>query len=209
MPTYRLRVNGLLGASQTWSTGYTILSTAGASTVATTFDAAWDTLWTDAGNGLGKFCHSEVTVVNTVVYTLNTSLIVTAKILTPRALAGTDTNPTFDYGVAPYIALTGASDTRSDRGRMKLPPLATDAQSAGLLIAGTVTSLTAVFNTFFTTMKGLAGYQAVSYNHHTNKQGDPPFTPHQLTGGLLGNRPGQQRQRKRKLRSSNSGVIVL
>ena len=209
MSTYRLRINGALPGGLLWSTGYTILSTAAASSVASTLDSAWNTLWTDATNGLGKFVHTDVTTINTVVYTLNTSLITTAKNTTPRALAGTDANPTMDLASSPYIAFTGAQDTKSDKGRMKLPPLASDVIAAGLVTNACVTSLTTVFNAFFTTMKGLAGYQAVSFNRHVNKQGDPANTPHQLTGGLLVNRLGSERPRKRKLKTTFSGAITL
>lgn len=209
MSNYRLRINGGLPNGLLWSTGYNILSTAAPATVASTLDTAWNTLWTDATNGLEKFVHTDVTTINTVVYTTNTNWVTTAKITTPRALAGTDANASMSLAACPYIAFTGTSDTKSDKGRMKLPPLASDAIAAGLVTNACVTALTTVFNAFFTTMKGLAGYQAVSYNRHTNKQGDPPFTPHQLTGGLLVNRLGTERPRTRKLKTTFSGTITL
>jgi hypothetical protein len=200
---YRLRMNGLLNGTHTWSCGYHITSTAALATVATTLDGAWNTLWTDGAHGIGLFLHTDVTLVNTTVYQCNASWLTTAKTVTDRALAGTDANPTFDYGSAPFIELYDGVDNRSDRGFIKFPPPATDAVAGSLLTSTFQTALNDVLGPFFTTMKGLAGYTVVSYNRLTNKAGDPPFTNHTLTNYSLGNKLGTNRKRKRKLLATN------
>jgi len=196
MANYKARVNGLLGTSLKWSMGYKFASTAALATVASTFDGAVGTLWTDATNGIQKFTHTDVTVTNTTVYLLNSSWISTQKTTTPHAIAGTDVNTTPHYGLAPFVFMfSSAAQGKSFRGHMKLPPFANDTMAAGLLTNAVVTSLETVFAAFFTTMKGLSGYQVVSYNRRTNKVGDVPFTQHVLTSFTIPNLVGTQEQR--------------
>src|SRR5215472_217312 len=160
MANFRLRVNGLLNASLKWSMGYDIISTAALATVASTFDTAVGTLWTTAVNGIQQLSASDVTVVNTTVYQTNASWITTAKTLTPHAIAGAHGTVTTDYGSSPFVFMNNpANDSRSFRGHIKLPPLTQDQYLNGLLINAAVTSLNTVFQAFFTTMKGLAGYE--------------------------------------------------
>lgn len=186
-----------------------MLSTASASAVASALDSAWNTLWTDATGGLEKWVATDITTVNTVVYTVDANWRVTNKTTTPRALAGTNVNHTPNLASSPYIAFVGANDTRSDKGRLKLPPFASDQITAGLILNATVDAFAVVASAFFTSMSGLAGAQIVSYNRHTNKAGDPPFTPHQLTGGLFANRPGTERARERKLKATHSATVTF
>lgn len=199
MTNYRLRMTGLLGGAHGWSMGYHITSTAALATVASTLDTAFNTLWTDAANGLEKYLHTDVTLVDTRAYSCNANWLTTAKVITPRALAGTDANPTFDFASAPFIMLFDGVDQRSDRGFIKLPPPATDAVAGSLLTNAFGTSLNTVWQAFFTSMKALAGYTVVSYNRVPNKAGDPAFTNHTLTNYDIGNKLGTNRKRKRKV----------
>lgn len=186
-----------------------MLSTAPISSVASTLDSAWNTLWTDATGGLTKWVTSVVTTVNTTVYQTDVNWRTTNKVVTPRALAGTNASNTTYLQGAPYVAFTGSNDTRSDRGRMKFPSFAADQLSSGLIINATVDAFATVVSAFFATMSGLAGAEIVSYNKRTNKQGDPPFTSHQLTGGIFGNRPGTVRVRERKLKATHQATVTF
>lgn len=209
MTNYRCRINGALPDGLTWSTGFHMSSTAPLTTVASTLDSAWNTLWTDATGGLTKWVTAAVTTINTTVYQLDVNWVVNGKKITPRALSGTNANSTPDLGTAPYLFMNGANDTQSDRGHMKFPPFASDQVVSGLILNATCDAFAVVLSAFFTTMSGLAGASILSYNSITNRQGEAPFTAHVLTGGTFSNRPGQQRKRKAKLKATHSATVTF
>lgn len=209
MTNYKLRVGGALPQSLAWTAGYNITSTDSLSTVSSTLNSAWSAFWTDATNGLGKYVPSGVTCNHTTAYAMNASWRVTGKDPRTLALAGTDANHIANIAASPYAAFSGAEDNATDRGHLKFPPFSTDAIVDGLVTNAVVTSLGISLQTFFTTMKALAGYQVVSYNRHTNKLGDPPFTNHVLTNAQMVNRCGTERARQRKLRITFSAAITL
>jgi hypothetical protein len=209
MPNYKCRVNGALPQGMTWTTGFNMLSTASISAVASALDSAWNTLWTDATGGLTKWVHSDVTTINTTVVLADVNWRQQSKLPTPRALAGTNANITTNLANSPYATFTGANATKSDQGRMKFPPFAADQISAGLILNATVDAFAVVLSAFFVSMSGLAAAQIVSFNRHVNKQGDPVFTAHQLTGGTFKNRPGTERARQRKLKATHSATITF
>jgi|SRR5690348_235370 hypothetical protein len=209
MTNYKCEVHGALPQGLTWSSGFKMTSTAALSVVASTLDTAWNTLWTDATGGLEKWVATDVTTVNTLVRQVDVNWRTTSKTSTPRALAGTNVNHTPNLASSPYAAWSGANDTKSDRGRMKFPPFASDQIIAGLILNATCDAFATVLSAFFSTMSGLSGAQIVSENEHTNKQGDPPHTVHVLTGGLFSNRPGTERARERKLKATHSATVVF
>lgn len=209
MTNFKLRVLGGLPQSLSWSSGYNISSTDTLATVSSTFNAAFGAFWTDATNGLDKYVPAGVTTVETVVYQCNAQWRSTGKDPRPLAHAGIDTNHISNIAASPYVLLSGAVDEGSDRGHLKLPPFGNDAIVDGLVTNTVVTSLGVSLQTFFTTMKALAGYQAVSYNRRANKLGDPPFTNHPLTAFSMQNRCGTERPRQRKLKVTFTAVGTL
>lgn len=209
MTNYKLRVSGALPQGLSWSAGYNITATDSLGTVSSTFNAAWSTFWTDAINGLEKYIPAGVTATKTVVYAMSATWRVTGRDVRSLALAGTDANHISNIAASPYVLMTGAIDNATDRGHIKLPPFSTDAVVDGLVTNTVVTSLGVSLQTFFTTMKALAGYQAVSFNRHANKLGDPPFTNHVLTTAFMQNRCGTERARQRKLRTTFTATITL
>jgi hypothetical protein len=192
-----------------WSSHFDMISTSDLLTVASTLDSAWNTFWTDATNGLGKFLFTDVTTVETIVYQKNASWRTTSVKPTPRALAGTNANITGNIASSPYMSFTGANDTKSDRGHFHFPPFASNQISAGLILNATCDSIGISFSTFMASMLGLAGSQIISFNTRTNKLGEPPFTNHVLTGGTMGNRPGTARMRDRKLKATHFATITF
>ena len=209
MTNYKLRVAGALPQGMSWSAGYNIVSSATLGTVSSTWNVAWNAFWTDATNGLEKYVPAGVTTINTTAYTMSATWRVTGKDQRALALAGTDANHISNIAASPYVSLTGAVDNATDRGHIKLPPFGNDAIVDGLVTNAVVTSLGISLQTLMTTMKSLAGYQAVSYNRHANKLGDPAFTNHQLTNATFVNRCGTNRARQRKLRITFSAAITL
>lgn len=209
MPNYICRVNGALPQGLSWSTSFKLLSTAGLSTVASGFDGAWTTLWTDATGGLEKWVAADVTTIDTVVYQTNVNWRTTNIAQTANAQVGTNANHTPNLASSPYASFTGTNDTRSDRGKMKFPPFASDQISAGLILNATCDAFATVLSAFFATISGLAGAQIVTVNRLVNKQGDPVFTAHQLTGGTFKNRPGTERARERKLKATHTATITF
>lgn len=198
MTLYRARVFGLYAGAREWSTGYLLNSTAAESTVASAFTAAFGTLWTTATNGYANLCNADVTTTNTVVYTVNPSLVVLSKTTTALSHAGTNAHDSLPFNTAVNVRMLGPSDTKSDRGAMKFPTPSNDMYVGDIFTAAFQTSLKAVLDPFFTSMRALAGYSAVKVNTHTNKQGDPPFTQHIVTTYSVGNKPSAQRARTRK-----------
>jgi len=209
MSNFKCRVKGALPQGLAWSAGFNLVSTAPVATVASTLDAAWNTAWSDAGNGIKLFVAADVTTVSTVVYAVDANWRTLQTVVTPRALVGTNANVTPNLASSPYMAFTGALDTKSYAGRFKFPPFASNEISAGLILNATCDSIATVMSTFFASILGLAGSSIVSYNRHVNKQNDPPGTTHILTGGTMKNRPGTERARERKLKATHVATITF
>lgn len=198
MTLYEVRARGLYNGKDPWSFGYLLNSTEALSSVASAFDGAISTFWTAATHGFENLCFSDVTLVDTLVYTLNPGLVVLGKFVTANAKAGTSANGSLAYGTTITVGMSGANDTKSDRGHMSLPTPDTGFLVDGLYTATIQTHLTSILNAFFATMSGLAGYSAVKVNRHTNRQGDAPFTQHVVNKWTVSNKPGSARQRTRK-----------
>lgn len=198
MTLYEVRARGLYGGSSSWSFGYLLNSTEAASSVASTFNGAITTWWTTATDGYANLCNADVTLVDTVTYTLNTSKVVLDKIVTANAQVGTNAHDSLAFQTAVWVAMLGDADTKSDRGGMMLPTPSNDNLVAEVWTAAFQESLQDIFDPFFVTMRALAGYSAVKINPHTNKQGDPPFTQHPVNAYKIGNKPATVRRRTKK-----------
>lgn len=209
MTIYKCQVNGLYGGARTWSTAFHIVSTEAASSVASTLDSAWNTLWTTGTDGYTHLCNADVTVVNTRVYTLNSTFRTIGKFTTDRALAGTNTHDSLPFQIAPFVAFLGGTDEPSDRGRMKFPTPSNDQYVGDKLIDAFEDSMKLVLDPFFVTMRALAGYRFVTANAHVNKLGEAPWTLHDITGYELGNKVGTVRKRTQKTKSTRtvSGTV--
>lgn len=199
MTIYLVRARGLWNAADRFSFGYLLNSTAAESTIASTFTSAITTFWTTATNGYANLCNADVALVDTVVYTMNPSLVALSKTTTANAHVGTNAHDSLPPGTSVWVAMLGAQDTKSDRGGFKLPSPSNDMYVGGILTAAFQTSLKAVLDPFFTSMRGLAGYSAIKMNRHANKQGDPPFTQHVVTSYKVGNKAMSNRNRTKKI----------
>lgn len=199
MTIYLARARGLSAGADRWSFGYLLNSTAAESTIASTFTSAITTFWTTATNGYANLCNADVALVDTVVYTMNPTLRALSKTVTANAHAGTNAHDSLPFGVSVWVAMKGAADTKSDRGGFKLPPPSNDQFVGAILTAAFQTSIKAVLDPFFTSMRGLAGYSAIKMNPKPNKQGDPAFTQHIVTSYSVSNKPGSNRNRTKKI----------
>lgn len=198
MTLYEVRAHGLYNSADRWSFGYLLNSTEALSSVASTFDGAISTFWTTATHGYENLAFSDVALTNTTVYTLNPSLIVLNKFVTPNSKVGASENGSLAYGTSVTCAMLGDNDTKSDRGHMSLPTVDVGFLVDGLYTATLQTHLTSILNAFFTTMRGLSGYSAVKINRHANRQGDAPFTQHTVNKWSVSNKPGSARMRTKK-----------
>lgn len=198
MTLYAVRAHGLYNGADKWSHGYLLNSTEALSSVASTFDGAISTFWTTATHGYENLAFSDVTLTNTTVYTLNSSLVVLNKFNTANSKTGASENGSLAYGTSVTCAMLGANDTQSDRGHMSLPTVDVGFLVDGLYTATLQTHLTSILNAFFVTMSGLSGYSAVKVNKHTNRQGDAPFTQHVVNKWSVSNKPGSARMRTKK-----------
>lgn len=202
MTLYEARARGQYGGSSSWSFGYKFNSTALLPAVLTAWDAAITAFWTTATHGYANYCNADVTLVDTVVYVLNSSLVVLDKDSTPNAQVGTNAHDSLAFQTAVFINHFGLSDTKSDRGGFFLPTPSNDNLVSEIWTAGFQTSIKDVLDPMFASMAGLAGYSAVKINPHTNKQGDPPFTQHVVNAWKMGNKPATVRKRTKKRRPS-------
>jgi len=198
MTIYAVRAHGLYNGKDKWSFGYLLNSTEALSSVASTFDGAISTFWTTATHGYENLAFTDVTLTNTTVYTMNSSLVVLNKLDTANSKAGASENGSLAYGTSVTVAMLGDNDTQSDRGHMSLPTPDVGFLVDGLYTATLQTHLTSILNAFFTTMRGLAGYSAIKVNRHVNRQGDAPFTQHTVDKWSVSNKPGSARMRTKK-----------
>jgi len=196
---YMVRARGLFSGADRFSFGYLCNSTAAESTVASTFTSAITAFWTTATNGYANYCNADVALVDTVVYTMNPSLRALSKTTTANAHAGTNAHDSLPPNTGVWVAMLGAQDTKSDRGGFRLPPLSNDAFVGGIITAGFQTSVKIVLDTFFTSMRGLAGYSAVKINRHANQQGDAAFTQHVVNSYKVSNKIASARNRTKKI----------
>lgn len=204
MTVYKAQIKGLYGGARSWSTAYHFNSTAGAAAVLTTLVTNWTNLWTTATNGYENYANADVTCTQALVYTLSAANRTTNVNTSPLSLAGTSASASLPFQTCPLLFLTGANDTKSDRGHMFLPTVAENAFASDFLTAGFLTSMQTVFNAFFTAQKSLSGYSVFSWNRLTNKLGEPPWTQHVLTTYLLNNKLATRRKRTRKTVATSS-----
>jgi hypothetical protein len=209
MTIYEVRARGRYGASTTWSFGYMFDSTALMPAVGSAFNGAITTWWTTATDGYANLVNADVTLVDTLVYVLNTSGVVIDKLPTPNAQVGVNAHDSLPFQTAVWVAMSGGSNIESDRGGMYLPTPSNDALVGEVWTAAFTESLQDIFDPFFVTMRGLAGYSPFKWNHHVNRQGDAPFTKHPVNAYSIGNKPSSNRRRTKKRRPTVyvNGVI--
>lgn len=200
MTLYEVRAKGLYAADTSWSFGYRFNSTALIDAVATAWDGAISTFWNTTTDGYKNFCNADVTLVNTLTYVTNTEGVVLDKRDIANARAGINGHDSLAFNTAVWINHYGLSDTQSDRGGFYLPTPSNDNLVGDIWIAGFQTSVKAVLDPLFVTMRALAGYSAVKFNAHINRQGDAPFTQHSVSAWKMGNKPATQRRRTKKRR---------
>lgn len=198
MTIYLARASGLYSSESTWSFGYLLNSTEAASSVASTFDGAISTFWNTTTDGYKNLVNADVELVETKIYTMNSSLRTLGKIVTPNSRVGINAHDSLPFQTSVWVAMYGATDTKSDRGGFKLPTPSNDMYVGDIYTSAFQASAKIILDAFFTTMRGLAGYSAIKMNPHTNKQGDPPFTQHIVTNYKVSNKPASNRQRTRK-----------
>ena len=146
MTTYKCQVNGLFAASRTWSTSFHIVSSDTIDNVASKLDGAWNTFWTTATNGYENLCNADVTVVNTRVYSLNSTFRTTGKKTTPRALAGIDGTNSLPPNLSPIVGFLGAAEKHRRLGLhlLKRPLAVLDVKQLGCIKATTINAQKAI-----------------------------------------------------------------
>lgn len=199
MSNYKLRVRGLYAGAFRWSYGFNIQSTAAIATVASTLHDATNTFWTTTTDGYEHLVNADVTVVDVAAYLCNASWLTIQKDVLALSLTGSNANASLPFNTSAILSLTGDSDTKSDRGFMRLPTPANDSVTSHVFTSAFLAHVAAITDPFFVTMRGLAGYAAVSYNRRTNKQGEAPFTAHPLNKWDMSNKPGTERSRTKKI----------
>lgn len=198
MTLYEVRAQGLYGGTSSWSFGYLFNSTALIDAVESAWDGAVSTFWNTTTNGYKNYTNADVTLVDTLTYVLNSSEVVLDKRVTANARVGINAHDSLSFNTAVWINHYGLSDTKSDRGGFYLPTPSNDTLVGEIWTSAFQTSVKAVLDPMFVTMRALAGYSAVKINKHTNKQGDPPGTQHAVSAWKMGNKPAAQRRRTKK-----------
>ena len=198
MTNFRGQINGLLGGSFPWSTRLCMSGALVEGTLATAFNTAVTNLFTTATNGLENFMSADVTVVNTTMSTLNSTMHQTTKTTTANAITGTDANPSMPWNIAEVITLRSIDFTKSGHGRLFLPPFAEDQVTAHVIKAATTAKMKIVFDAFFAAIIA-AGAQPFIFNERTKKDGTPPYTITNIINYDISDKPAQQRRRVSKV----------
>jgi len=204
MTIYSCRVRGLYAGAYRWSYGIHCNTSTSAASLLSTWHDANNTLWTTATNGYQHLCNADVTVVDVAVYTLNASLVTLDIAHTGLAITGDNANASLPFATSTTVNFYGASDTKSDRGRMKMPTVAESNLVGHVWTTAFLTSMKDILDPFTATLDAVSGFQSGSYNRRVNKQGDPPFTFHPFTAYAVTNKPGTNRNRTKKILPSAS-----
>lgn len=199
MTIYRCQIRGQYSTAYNWSFAFHCESTAAESTIESTLSSAFTTFWTTATNGYENLCSTAVSVFEASAATLNPSLQLLSITRGSLSLAGTDAGGSLPYHTGALVALYNpAADTKSNRGRFRLPAPSKAQETAGALTSAFLTSVKTVLDPFWTSMNALPAFQVTTYNRRVNKQGEAAFTKHVLPNYRLSNKPASMRQRVRK-----------
>lgn len=199
MANFKARVRGLFGGSREWSYGFNFTANTDVATAATTLHDATQGFWNTATSGYAHLCSATTTTTDVTAYLCNASWRSTNKKRVAFAVAGDDAANSLAIATAVNIFMfSGVANDGSHRGHMKLPAPSNDALDGLVFSTAFVGHVSTRLEQFLTDMSALTAFTMVSYNRHTNKMGDPPFTIHALTDAEVSNKPGTNRQRNRK-----------
>lgn len=208
MTTFSCRINGLIGASLPWSTGFKCTGSLSEAAASTLFNAQATALWNTAVNGLQNFMSADIATTDTRVITLDPATFKqTTATTAAMVIAGTDANASLPWDTAHVITLRSALLRKSGHGRMFLPAFAEDQIVAHVLKAATTAKMKIVFDAFFANLVA-GGLQPVICNGRVLNDGTPAFTFKTLTTYDISDKPAQQRRRVSKVVPTRlAGVI--
>jgi len=199
MANFKARVKGLFGGSLEWSYGFNFTANTDVATAATTLHDATQGFWNTATSGYAHLCSATTTTTTVTAYLCNASWRSTNKKILAFAVAGDDAANSLSVATAVNIfTFSAAANDGSHRGHIKLPAPSIDALDGLVYSDAFVGHVSTRLEQFLTDMSALAAFTMVSYNRHTNRLGDPPFTNHPLTDAEVSKKPGSNRQRNRK-----------
>ncbi len=199
MANFKARVRGLFAGSFEWSYGFNFTANTDVATAATTLHDATQAFWNTATTGYAHLVANEVTTTDVVAYICNASWRSTNKKKVTFAVAGDSGDNSLPWFNAVNIFMfSGDANDGSHRGHIKLPAPYVTALDGHIYSSAFVTAVSTRLEQFLTDMSALTAFSMVSYNRHTNKQGDPPFTNHSLTDAEVSNKVASNRQRTRK-----------
>lgn len=153
MTNYLCKAGGLLNGSQPWSMRWVMFSNLTEGATQTQFDAAMLALWQQAAFTL------YIPALTTLTYTQTSTASATFKQTTvtkaTHNIAGTSASKSLPYHVALVWTHRTAVATRWGRGRVYLPPLATnaaDTTNGYIILPAAVTALAAACVAFETAL---------------------------------------------------------
>jgi len=199
MANFKARIRGKFASAYEWSYGFNFTANTDVATAAATLHDATQTFWNTATTGYAHLCSATTATTDVTAYICNASWRSTNKKRVAFAVVGDDAENSLSMATAVNIFLfSGDANDGSHRGHIKLPAPAIDALDGVVFSTTFVNAVTTRIEQFWTDMSALTAFTTVSYNRHTNKQGDPPFTNHALTDSEVSAKPGTNRQRSRK-----------
>lgn len=199
MTNLSARVFGLYAGAFEWSYGFHFTSTTDVSSAATTLHDATNAFWTVATNGYQHYCFTDVAVTSVQTKVYNASWQMTGKKSLALAITGDGATASLAFTTCVNHRLLATSGMKGQDGHIKLPTPRIGAISAHLLSAALLASQQIIWLQFWTDMSALTGFQLVTFNRHTNKFGDPPFTNHLIGSTETSDKPGTARMRTRKV----------
>jgi hypothetical protein len=200
MSDFRGTVSGTLEASALpWSFGFYMSGAVSEATAASTLNSAVTALWTTATNGLENFIASDVSLTQTAVSTLNSTLHQTTITRTANVVPGTAATDSLPKQSTIVVTTRSAQATKAGHGRFFLPPFAVGTVGVGgVLSSATQTSLQTVFNAFFASLS-TGGLTLFIQNRRALKNGTPAGTRNTLITYDIANKFEVHRRRVSKV----------
>lgn len=207
MAFYLAQAAGTLNSSFPWSVNAVLNSTGSEAAVATAWDTAFRTIFTNAT--LAPYIPTTVAVTETSVSTASASFKQTTKTTHTSTTAGTGTSAALPFHTAAVVTFRTASATKWGRGRWYLPCLGTNALAASGfdMLAAAQTALSGAMTAYFTSV-GTSYTHVILHRRATAGGARPALSTDTVVAGDVSNAFAVQRRRADKLSVTRSSFTV-
>jgi len=205
MTDYRIKWGGALPGGQRWTTKLEVTSSQTESALLTTAEAFVTDWWSNGTYGVGSQYHSDTTVDQIQVATLNGLMREVTKSVGTIALAGTSSDNPLSDSTTLVVLKRSNGLQRFQRGFMSLPAPVEGVLSGGLY----TTTVRNRFGSAAEAVRSAIGADGSTIFVYVGKKGTkeglvPPYTKTVILKLSASNKPGTRRQRTRSQTPSYS-----